>query len=158
MSYLTYLEDLPILDESLVREAIYCRDNHQNIFRLKDHPYQLYEATDKLREFIGSFLKFPHIVTVHSFSNTIPIHIDFGRTRAYNFIIDTGGPDVRTSFYDVNDFTRNNEGRLVESNVNYKPIESIFIRPTVWHILDVSVPHGVTNIETVRFGITVSPS
>ena len=157
MSYLTYLEDLPKLNDILITEALYCRDHHENIFALKDHPYKLFHATDMLKEYIGSFLKFKHIVTVHSFRNTIPIHIDFNRTRAYNFVIDPGGTDVKTSFYDVNDFTRNNEGRLVAINADYKPIESVSIRPNVWHILDVSVPHGVTNIETERFGITVSP-
>jgi hypothetical protein len=155
MSYVTYLEDLPKLDEIFLKEACYSRDNYPNIFKLPNHPYQLFNATEKLKNFIESFLSFDK-VEVHSFSDTVPIHTDFNRTRAYNYIFDTGGPNVLTSFYDINDFIRTSDGRLEVCNKDYKPIESVHIRPNVWHMLDVTVPHGVSNIEFVRFAVTVS--
>jgi hypothetical protein len=157
MSYVTYLEDLPKLDETFFKEACYSRDNYPNIFKLPNHPYQLFNATEKLKNFIELFLSFDN-VEVYSVNNTLPIHTDFNRARAYNYIFDTGGPNVLTSFYDINDFTRNSDGRLEVYNEDYKPIESVCIRSNVWHILDVTVPHGVSNIKSARLAVTVSSS
>ena len=156
MSYITYYEDWPKLDDSLIQEALYIRDNEENIFPFKSSPYKLYLLNDLLKNFTSKFLKFNHKIHLHSF-NFVPIHIDVNRTEAYNYIIDTGGPNVKTLFYNLNDFTILGPGDIKKVNENCEPVEAVSIRPNVWHKINVSVPHTVINIETVRTGLTITP-
>jgi hypothetical protein len=156
MSYVTYFDDWPKLDDSLLQDALYIRDQNENIFPVKESPYKLYAVNDRITNFIGTFLKMKHAVNVHSFMR-VPIHVDFNRTIAYNYIIDTGGPDAKTLFYDINDILLPGPGKLQLVNENCKPIESISIRSNVWHKINVSIPHTVINIKTPRTGITVTP-
>jgi hypothetical protein len=70
-----------------------------------------------------------------------PIHTDLNRVEVYNFILSTGGDDVRTCFW--NDYNGS------------EMLESLRIEPFRWHKLDVTIPHSVQNIKSKRIAISV---
>jgi hypothetical protein len=72
--------------------------------------------------------------------NGIKRHVDVGRSTAYNFLINTGGDDVYTVWYDYN--------RVEE-------IYKIKIPIKTWHKLDVSICHSVEGITDTRIAISV---
>ena len=70
----------------------------------------------------------------------VPTHKDHVSQIKINYVLETGGDQVLTNFYDD------------DQNL----LESYCIEPNRWHIFDASVYHSVTNIAAnqVRFGIT----
>ena len=69
------------------------------------------------------------------------IHVD-QRDVAYNYIIDPGGDDVYTCFYDE------------DLNI----IEKHKIEPYQWHKLDVTVLHNVVGMTRPRIALTIYPA
>jgi hypothetical protein len=86
-----------------------------------------------LAEIEGIFLQ----VLSPTFNNVI--HRD-NRVYAMNFIVEPGGPNVKTCFYDDNS---------TELACDVIPMHQ-------WHILRVTGLHCVKNIETVRKSITIT--
>jgi hypothetical protein len=70
----------------------------------------------------------------------IATHIDTDRVIIYNYLLNTGGPEVYTVWYDTDKTTE-----------KYR----IKIPSFTWHSLDVSTNHTVLGIETVRIAISV---
>ena len=73
----------------------------------------------------------------------ISIHKDVGRSKIYNYLLDTGGDNVYTRFYD-----EDKETELFKINI---PLHT-------WHQLDVTGYHNVTGIEKDRISITIYES
>jgi len=71
----------------------------------------------------------------------VPIHKDNVTVTKINYIIDTGGPQVATRFW--------NEDRT-------EILQSEILEPNRWHIMKVDVYHDVFNVEpgSTRFSIT----
>jgi len=69
------------------------------------------------------------------------IHKDRGTKTKFCYLLETGGSNVVTSFYDEDKTT---------------VVDSVVLDPHRWHILKVDSYHGVTGIEPdkVRFSIT----
>lgn len=106
-------------------------------------------------EFTESIFDFPHNTNVQVIKKGLPIHIDFGRKYAYNFIIETGGDDVKTCFYNRTDFYYDENNKLRPKNA-FSTIEEICIPAMQWHKINVSTPHNVINIEKIRISLTVT--
>lgn len=70
----------------------------------------------------------------------ITIHKDMGRFETYNYIIDTGGDNVKTVWFDEDKTT------ILHEEV---------IRPRVWNKLRVDVNHGVFNLTSPRIMMMV---
>lgn len=71
---------------------------------------------------------------------SVSIHKDGSRLRCYNYLLDPGGKNVETCFYD-------DDGKEF-----YKEV----IPSNTWHLLtDTQTYHNVRNIETTRIAITV---
>jgi hypothetical protein len=70
----------------------------------------------------------------------ISIHKDIGRKIIYNYILDQGGDNVYTKFY--------NEDKVTEEF-------SICIPANRWHTLDTSYYHNVIGIERPRIAISI---
>jgi hypothetical protein len=66
-------------------------------------------------------------------------HTDRGTKIKLNYLIDTGGDDVITNFYDQDQETL---------------IESYQIEPLRWHIFKAESPHEIVNITRTRISIT----
>ncbi len=67
------------------------------------------------------------------------IHTDFGRKTAINYIIELGGNDVITKWY----------------NDNNEVIEQQIIEKNRWHKLVVDVKHSAENITSDRYAVTI---
>lgn len=78
----------------------------------------------------------------------IPIHRDVGyqgstpRTLAINYILDTGGDNIRTVIYD-------NNKNILESHV---------IQPMKWHSIQVNMLHCVLGLVPGKFRVALSLS
>lgn len=72
----------------------------------------------------------------------LPIHKDSNRFVAYNYVIDPGGDEVFTCFYDE------------DQNL----IEKVKIEPFKWHKLNVKTFHNVEGMTRPRIGLTVYPA
>lgn len=69
----------------------------------------------------------------------VPIHTDIGTKIKINYIVETGGSDVETIFYDHDHSTK---------------LESYKIEPGQWHVFKADSPHEVVNITNLRVSIT----
>jgi hypothetical protein len=70
----------------------------------------------------------------------LPMHKDHGTEIKFNYIIDQGGSDSVTSYYD-------DEGVLLDFYT---------MDPHAWYILNVAVNHGVTNIIPGRRRVSIT--
>jgi hypothetical protein len=71
--------------------------------------------------------------------NDVPIHQDVGTKIKINYLIDTGGNNVLTNFYD-------NDGTT--------ELASYCIDVGRWHIFKADTHHEVKNIENTRISVT----
>jgi hypothetical protein len=134
---LRYL-DLPEVPDELIVE-VYKSLEGIDRFPYKNNQYKSFGATQPLVEFTQRLFNFEHNTAVHIIKDHLIIHKDFFRTRAYNYIIDPGGDNVQTCFYDDNE-------NLIESHC---------IEPYRWHEFDASINHNVINLTSPRIAITL---
>jgi hypothetical protein len=136
-----YIDELPKLPIEIEDEIIRSTIINKNIFVYNTYEnYKSYAATLELKKFIEPFFK-NYIIKVQVMQNTLHIHQDIGRKIAYNYLINGGGLNVETCFY----------------NNKLKVIQQIKIEERRWHRLNVSVFHNVINLESPRIALTVSP-
>jgi hypothetical protein len=94
------------------------------------------EMTTKTMLHVSHYIKHTEGTGVH------PTHIDYGRTYAINYIINTGGNNVKTFWTD--------DGK---NNI----VEELTIEPRRWHILKVNPDwHGVTGIQIGKLRTIIS--
>ncbi len=163
MNYFEYLDALPPVSSDLLNEARHASLNRVSTFvDPKFSTYQFYLLQGKIAEFTKSIFNFKHSVSVQVIKNGAPVHVDIGRAVAYNYIIETGGVNVLTAYFNIDDFIqdRNNRHLRLFPKLDCAPAEPIYtvcIEPNRWHKLNVSVPHTVLNIGSERIAITVTP-
>lgn len=143
MTNFEYINTLPNVPEEIITEALSSINSPNYWLNKKSDSYQVFPGTEKLYNFIHSHLNEQYRVTVQVIKNTIPIHVDIGRSVVFNYIIDTGGDDIHTIFY-----SKNNE--------DYTIIESHNIKPFKWHRLNVATPHSVSTISPNNKRISLS--
>ena len=138
-NFLKYLDDIPILNDSLIHEVYESLKNETTFYRKNNRSYQIFEATDELKKFTKSIFNFDHVTNVQRIVNSLNIHKDYGRIQAYNYMIENGGDNVQTCFFDD----------------QFQLLEKYNIENHRWHCLDVSVYHNVINVESTRIALTV---
>lgn len=134
--------DLPKLD---LPRIFYKPDNH--VYHTKRPGYTAHEIIDQtvLKQIQEMFHYGPEFGRFHTNVQIINpnfnsyIHWD-PREYAINYILNLGGSNVITTFYDA------------EEN----PVESAVLPLETWHILNVQQLHAVHNIESERIAITLS--
>lgn len=134
---LSYLS-LPQLPSELIPD-VYESLKGTNMFPVATEQYKGFRSTDRISKFTESIFDFPHYTAIQIIKDFLIIHTDIFRTTAFNYVIDPGGEDVETCFYDNNDLL----------------IESYRIEPNKWHKLNVQVRHNVVNLVRPRISITV---
>lgn len=150
------LHELEILDRELISNVYWSIENCKNIFYDPKHNwYQQFLVHDTISDFTKKIFDFEHYTTIQIIKPGLPIHIDFGRKTAYNFIIETGGSNVLTCFYDAKNFYYDSNNKLRPSSTP-ELLEQVCIPKMMWHQINVSVPHNVINVENVRISITVA--
>jgi hypothetical protein len=106
--------------------------------------YHVYTCDQELTDWIVKH--FPVEVDVVEYivsDRAIIMHTDLGRSQAYNYVLDTGGKNILTEFYN------DSRDQLVEQ-VEYATNQ--------WYLLNVSVPHMVKGEQTrPRVLISVTP-
>jgi len=83
----------------------------------------------------------------------IPPHCDNDRPYSINYILETGGKDVVTSFHKKFVERPAIGGEFFAPNETSKPIESVKFRPNEWHIFQASTAHSISNIEGARINL-----
>lgn len=84
------------------------------------------------------------------------MHIDYRRSATLQYIIDTGGDNVRTNFY------QERGGPLFQDtapNLEYDDvdlIDSVHMKKNCWYLFRSDVLHDVTGIENTRRHISVN--
>lgn len=113
----------------------------ENIFGGHTDNYTIHEVQPELREYLQ--VLFPNYTKFRyqTLKQEIPVHKDRGRNTAINYIIDPGGEDVRTVWYEE-DYTT--------------PTHDVQLNSKRWHELQVDIYHSVTGITGLRYAITVS--
>jgi hypothetical protein len=100
-----------------------------------------------------------HINAMTNGTHLVP-HIDEIRIKALNYVIETGGSNVITSFYKVKEQYKHLKAspRCFIPLDRLDPIEQICIKKDSWHSLAVSNIHDVGNIETDKRRIILTLS
>jgi len=132
--------DFPTLSEELINEVYTSVNEDIPLLNLPFKKYRILKCSDKLHDHVSLFFKRPIFCGVQLILDNQGVHIDYKRTVVYNYIIETGGPNVTTSFYN----------NLEKS----KKIESVCIEPLRWHKLLVFVPHQVEGMIRKRIAIS----
>jgi len=103
------------------------------------------EVNSKLRNWLENNFLFRFSCQYQIIFPGIPIHTDVDRNVVYNYIIEPGGPEVRTVVYGSK-----NKDDVVQSEI---------IQANKWHRLEVAHYHSVENIDPsiLRFAISVTP-
>ena len=92
------------------------------------------------------------------------VHTDKERLSALNYVIDTGGENVITSWYKENNKElfrqRKIAGGQSDSGFvdyqNLELLESINLEKNCWYIIDTRILHDVDNITGIRKSISIS--
>ncbi len=175
MKYFTY-HDYPVLPEFIKQEILEIVDSNpvvcevllpqikENIDWSKNlglplsevdkhtSNFLVYDVSENISNWISKNIpekyKQININSIVNGTHLVP-HIDEKRTRAVNYVIETGGSNVITSFYKV----KKKYQHLEATTRTYIPrhklttIEKITIKKESWHSLAVQNIHDVRNIK-----------
>lgn len=83
-------------------------------------------------------------------SSVYPPHTDIGKLLNLNYIIDTGGDNVRTIFYSKEEDGPDKLLGQLEHYENLTPIKHFIAHPKEWHAIDVKRFHSLDNIVSTR--------
>ena len=143
-----YYDDI-ILDNSIIDYVwqIY-HSSLPMVLSGKNFPsFKLYELPNALSKYLISMI---HTIdtsvkfaAIQSVTGAQDIHIDNGRTLVYNYVLDSGGENSITCWYDKT------------SDVEFNIIDSVKLMPRRWHKLNVLNYHRVNNLTSTRVAITV---
>ena len=144
MIYYKEVDFLPDVPQELINslEEI---ESFENVFPYPEsrHTYASYKVPRILQNYLQEFFDYPVIVRYQIIRKNLPIHVDVGiKGIKYNYILDTGGENVLTKFWDSVD----NPG---------KKLFEVKIKQRFWHYLNIETPHSVVGVEQPRISITV---
>lgn len=126
---------LPIIPDEIV---LHIYSSLANPNELKHHPYQQVFSVHDCHPIVYEFMRDSYIagpgqlVQVQRISGLLPVHIDARRLITTNYLLETGGENVITSFY-------KNENDTNPTDSQCLPIRS-------WHRLNVQNWHGVVGV------------
>ena len=135
-------KEFPSIPENLLEspDAVINKSTEGMHSAFKFNPfYQTRNAVPELTEWASQIIKQPFSIKYQIINEGIPIHKDFGRFTALNYILDTGGDNVLTNFYDNNKVL----------------VDSVCFPPKKWHIIRTDMYHNVTNHTHTRVAVTI---
>jgi hypothetical protein len=134
----TYVDNIKVPDEDLIK-SVYDSLKENPFFNFSN--YFLYTCNPLLVKFLQSqFISNNFKYGIQRISAGQSIHIDYKRTTAFNFILETGGTNVATCFW--------------SDLAGSKLLQSVVIGKQKWHKLNVTIPHSVINLTSDRISIT----
>ena len=138
--YVEYL-DLPEVSDYMARESVKLLENQ---FSGRSKAYSIHWCEKQLLEYLQTIFPDKEKFRYQVLRAGVPIHLDKGRIEAYNYIIEAGGKNVETVWYEN------------PHDDYFHEVYRTCIPERKWHKLNVGVRHTVKNIETERFAITVN--
>jgi hypothetical protein len=168
-SYIEYI-DLPIIPKELLPEAktvidlpIWGLDTDGGGFHKSDNKYFTKKISMTIKDWMVENFNFDFVANYVVFNGEIPPHKDM-RTSAYNYLIDAGGEDIKTTVWqgylskeEYGSYTGYNE-RITSGDNNLIELQSMIIEPLRWHRLKTEFTHSVNGTyNRPRVMISVTP-
>lgn len=147
MKYIEYL-DLPTIPENLIEPIQDIINKPPKTYSTVPSDYPFFKTryvNEDLESWLQSHFEFKIYPQYQLVYNGLPIHVDKGnRILAYNYLLDTGGDNVKTAIYDE----------------KYKLLQIEKLELKRWHRINTGMLHGVHGIEPdkVRVAISVAQS
>ena len=143
MNYIEYL-DLPTVPENLIESITDIINKPPKVYSAVPSEYDFFKTrnvNDDLASWLQSIFEFKIYAQYQLVYKGLPIHIDKGnRTTAYNYLLATGGENVRTAVY----------------NEKYKPLQIEQLELKRWHRINTGMLHGVHGIEPDKVRVAIS--
>jgi len=150
MWYYREIDWLPTVPEYLIDDLDTIR-SRENTFPIKEdaHIYTSHYVSKDLEEFLQSFFDKPMNVRYQVINKRLGVHVDAGGREMimqngiptkYNYIIDLGGPNIITRWWD----DLKNPQKITYTNYAYE---------RVWHEINTGIPHDITEIDSPRVSI-----
>lgn len=130
--------------------------------------YTMYHITTELRNWlvVNNIIKLENINKVYIQTQSPGVHVvhtDFNRKYALNYIIDTGGDNVITSWYKQkgHPIVRKEKKERYQTDsesINYRDLEKldhVKFEQNRWYLMKVNVLHDVQNITSLRKSLTI---
>lgn len=139
--YLVYL-DLPAIPEELlypIHDIITMPPKPNSKVPASYYYFQTRLVSEQLSQWVTDIFKMDCYAQYQLIREGVHIHKDVGRNVAFNYILQTGGENVRTNIYDE-------DKNLICSDI---------IQPKRWHRLKTDVFHDVTGMTTDRVAVSV---
>ena len=149
-----YLDALPAIPSHLTVDPC-IRDESQIGFR--DGSYARWAATPSLLEWLEKNISNQvNIAGVQIITRDVPSHCD-KRKWALNYIIDTGGDNVVTSFQQIvgEDLVQPPATRTTRIDKPFNSLCSVVLKQNRWHLLNTNILHSVAGITGVRTAVTI---
>ena len=140
--YIKYL-DFPKIPEDLLESVEDILNKPRFISIVKADYFQTRPINQNLQDWLTNHLAFEFDARYQLIYTGLPIHKDLARTIAYNYLLVSGGHDVKTIIYD-----------------NDKNILETYIIPLkTWHSINTDMYHGVDGIllNNVRVALSITP-
>ena len=143
MNYIEYI-DLPPVPEHLIEQLQDIVNKPPKNFSYVSQENQFFKTryvSNDLKSWLQPLFEFEIYPQYQLVYDGLPIHIDKGnRIFAYNYLLDTGGDDVKTAVYDE----------------NYKLLQSEKLELKRWHRLNTGMLHTVYGMDPNRVRIALS--
>lgn len=140
MSILDYV-DLPKIPDFLLPSISEIIASPRQPSVVKYDLFQTRKVNDDLHDWLKHNMHMDFHPQFQLIYNGIPIHKDIARNSCYNYLLDTGGENVKTIVYD--------ESKL-------RILKALHIPLKTWYYLNTTLFHTVKNIETVRIALSLS--
>ena len=131
----------------------------------RDNTFMTPEIQKEINDIYSPYFDQPVLGVLGNLSNTTgqgesecPPHCDRYRKMAINYILQTGGSDVKTSFYKESRASDNLDESANELYDNVTLDFEIQLPAQTWHAYDVQHFHSVRNIANTRLIFSLVPS
>jgi len=136
---------LPRLSDNIINEVYNSIDQNSNLWDretvpLKLNMYNWMPANDVVQDWCKFNISPDLYWGIQVIDANLPMHKDHGTEIKFNYIIDQGGSNPITNYFD-------DEGKLIDSYT---------LMPHTWYILNVAVNHSVLNIEPGKKRISIT--
>ena len=134
--------NLPAVPEELISsiESIISTKPAETVLTSSKY-FETRNVSSYLHDWANDVFKRKLFVKYQIVKPNIPIHKDVGRKVAFNYLIELGGSDAKTCFFD------DSKKLLYAEKIPLK----------TWHQMRTDVYHTVIGIKTTRLAISVSP-
>jgi hypothetical protein len=165
--------DFPIPTKNVIESVLQMQNRVDRLIKLKSKKegvlsdnqahWVVIDAPLIVKQWVKENIEFDCYTALQFFQGGDKIfpHIDGGRDKVFNFIIETGGVSVKTCFWKPKTNLDNTKFRPREwiDHRSIDLVESVVFEKNQWCYIDTTQIHSVENLDpsTKRIAITLSP-